>query len=282
MCRSIRLLSFFLLLLSFGRTAGQQPDSISGEHIRLARQLIDTGLIIQAKYGFGRMRHIDFTGSYADNRLVEFHIGWRNRQSISALDIPGLRQTSLFYGSTTTSDQNANGRLASESARFGMRTSSGYGWVSSTGMLLPYSSSSIVWTKLKGDATLLGGSDSSILRDFRDVQRFGNAIESGVELISENGLAVRVGVERTLVFPRHLAFKELVSSIIQGGLADAVGETSARAVGSRITSPLVSFILSSAIRFGISELRREEMNWPFDSAPPLVFDTFEVGLAYTF
>jgi hypothetical protein len=278
----MRHIQFIAVLLTVAATTtqGQVIDSIPSEQIRLAHESIDTGLVIQMSYGFGRMRHNDLVGNYADNRLVEFHLGWRNWQSIPSLDIPGLRQSMLFYGATTPSDES--GKVSSETSRFGLRTSSGYGWANATGMLLPYNSSAMVWTKLDIDAALLDSVDRGLLQDFDDARRFGHSIETGVELIAGNGLSVRFGVERALVFPRHLFFKEMLSSIIQGVLADGVGMTSAFAVGSRSMSPLVSFVLSSAIRFGISELRRDEMNWPFDSAPPLVFDTFEIGIAYAF
>jgi hypothetical protein len=269
-----------LLVAALAAASSQPSDATGGEQLPIVRQAIDTGLVVAGKYGFGQMLHVDLVESYAANRLVEVLAGWRNWQRLDELDIPGLRQTSLFYGFTESVDEP--GKLPSTSSRFGFRTASGYGWGNSSGMLLPYTSSSMVWTQLRIDQGSLETFDRSVLRHFDDAYRFGHATEIGLELIAENGVAVSAGFDRTLVFRRHIFFKELLSTIIQDGVADAVAITSARMIRSRIASPIVSFILSSAVRFGVSQLRRQQMNWPFESDPPLLFDTFELGLAYTF
>lgn len=276
----IGLIILLLLIVTAKSIEAQTMDSLSQVHLILARQVIDTGLIVRGTYGFGSMRHVDLVEGYADNRLLELHIGFRGMQSLDGYDIPGARQGSLFFGSATTL-KAAEGH-SSERTRFGARTAGGYGWVGTAGMFLPYTASSIVWSKLTIDDSVLAPLDRGILQDYNSTFRYGGAIEAGLELISENGIAINVGVERTLVFPRHLVFQEFLSSLIQGGVAEVVGMTSAKMVASRTASPIVSFVLSTAIRFGISELRRKDMNWPFTSAPPLVFDTFQMGLGYTF
>ena len=139
------LLMVVLMGTTAAATNAQVTDSVSREYIDLARQSVDTGLVIQFKYGFGRMQHIDLIESYATNRLVEFHVGIRNWQSIDTLDIPGLRQTSIFYG--TAQNPGNITTLPSKRSRFGLRTATGYGWANSSGMLLPYNSTSLVWTK---------------------------------------------------------------------------------------------------------------------------------------
>jgi len=244
---------------------------------------IDTGLSIRGMYGFGRMIHNDVVGAFADHRIIEGHLAFRNTQWVYTADstiIPGLRLSSLFYGSRTTPSDGDG--ISSESSRFGARSAGGYGWANQAGMILPYSSSSIVWTKLDLDPLLLDSADRGIFADFDDATRFGTAIEAGVEVISSNGFSAGLGVERNMVFPRHLVFKEIVASIIQSGLAELAGSVIVKFSNSRIAGPLAAFIVSNGIRFAISELRRKEMNWPFTSSPPLVFDSFTIGVAYTF
>ncbi len=281
--KSIILQSTLVLLLLCGPFVALQAqlmDSASQVHIILARQVIDTGIIIRGTYGFGSMQHVDLVESYANNRLLEIHAGVRGKQFLDGFDIPGLRQLSLFFGSATTLKGETG--HSTERTRFGLRTVGGYGWVGSAGMFLPYTGSSIVWSSLRIDEATLGSSDKEIVHEYNDNYRYGGSSEAGLELVSENGIAINIGIERNLVFPRHLVFQEFISSLLQGGIAEIVGMTSAKMLASKSSSPIVAFVLSSAVRFGISELRRKDMNWPFTSAPPLVFDTFQMGVGYTF
>lgn len=244
---------------------------------------IDTGLSIRAMYGFGRMAHKDAIGTYADNRVMEGGVGWRNTQWVYTADstlIPGMRLTTLFYGLRTTAPDDSG--ISSESSRLGIRSAGGYGWVNQAGMILLYSTSAVVWTKLDMDLAVPDSIDRAIYSDFIGVRRFGSAIEAGVEIISAEGFSATVGIERNMVFPRHLVFKEFLASIIQSGLADLAGNVIVKFSNSKISGPISAFVLSNVVRFAISELRCKEMNWPFSSAPPLVFDSFTTGVTYTF
>lgn len=271
------------LLASITMANGQERGNHTNPPPPASLRTIDTGFTIRGMYGFGRMIHKNVVGAYADNRIVEGHLGWRNTQWVSTADstvIPGLRLSTFFYGSraAVTDDDG----IASESSRFGLRTAGGFGWVNEAGMILPYSSSAVVWTKLDMNSALLDSVDRGIFSDYIDARRFGSAIEAGVEIISAEGFSANIGIERNIVFPRHLVFKEFLSSIIQSGLADLAGNVIVKFSNSKIAGPISSFILSNAVRFAISELRRKEMNWPFTSPPPLVFDSFTIGAAYSF
>jgi hypothetical protein len=46
--------------------------------------------------------------------------------------------------------------------------------------------------------------------------------------------------------------------------------------------PIINFVLKNALAYGLYELRRENMNWPFNSAEPLLFDSFKAGFTFTF
>jgi len=246
-------------------------------------QCIDTGLSIRATYGFGRLLHKDLIEDYAADNLWEVHLAFRNTQSVTTRDgvtIPGMRLSSFFFSSRSSLADG--GGFASSAARFGLRTASGYGWMSEAGMVVPYSSGSMIWTNVDVGTTNVDSRDRSILADYNDARRFGTAIEMGLEVISENGLALGAGIERHLVYPRHLVFTWMLSSGIQSILSETAGTALTRMSGSPVAGPIVAFLISNGIRFGISELQRDEMYWPFTSAPPLVYDAFELSVAYTF
>ena len=46
--------------------------------------------------------------------------------------------------------------------------------------------------------------------------------------------------------------------------------------------PVVNFLLKNALAYGIYELRQDEMNWPFPSAPPIALDNVKFGVTLTF
>lgn len=277
------LTSAMLLLMSMVAAIGQGTSRQEATPPPPELRPIDTGFTIRGMYGFGRMRHKDATGTFADIRILEGHLGWRNTQWVYTADstiIPGLRLSTLFYGSRTAAPGDKG--TPSDGSRFGFRTAGGYGWVNPAGMILLYSASSGVWTSIDIDMLLLDTNDRGIFSDYVDARRFGSAIEAGVEIISSGGFSANIGIERNLVFPRHLVFKEALASIIQSGLADLAGNMIVRFTNSKIAGPITAFILSNAVRFAISELRSKEMNWPFTSTAPIVFDSFTIGATYTF
>ena len=57
---------------------------------------------------------------------------------------------------------------------------------------------------------------------------------------------------------------------------DEIGESSPYAV------PVVNFFLKNGLSYAVYELRKDKMNWPFDSAPPLCIDSFKFGLTFVF
>ncbi len=57
---------------------------------------------------------------------------------------------------------------------------------------------------------------------------------------------------------------------------DEIGKSSPYSV------PVVNFFLKNGLSYAIYELRKDRMNWPFDSAPPLRNDSFKFGLTFVF
>jgi len=46
--------------------------------------------------------------------------------------------------------------------------------------------------------------------------------------------------------------------------------------------PVVHFLLKNGLSYGVYQLRKEKMNYPFDSEAPIVNDTFKVGVTFIF
>ena len=46
--------------------------------------------------------------------------------------------------------------------------------------------------------------------------------------------------------------------------------------------PVVNFLLKNALAYGIYELRKDKMNWPFKSEAPITYDQFKFGVTFVF
>jgi hypothetical protein len=96
-------------------------------------------------------------------------------------------------------------------------------------------------------------------------------------------LALHAGYERTVVFPSFKVWYWLLSTIIDRGalvvvdmFVDEVEDASPYA------APVVRFVLEGALQYGFYELRKNEVNWPFDTEPPLAYDMFKLGVTTRF
>jgi hypothetical protein len=168
--------------------------------------------------------------------------------------------------------------------QFGLGKSDGYGYILGdyTHILL-YTDGGIIWTKLDFKDTAQLAEEQGALDRFGDAFRFGTRSEGGIGIRFSKNIGLKAGYERAIVFPRHLfwywIYSEAVHGIAQGGLSimtNAIEKSSPELV------PVVNFVLRNALSYGIYELRKKNMNWPADTPPPFMFDSFKVGLSFTF
>jgi len=108
-------------------------------------------------------------------------------------------------------------------------------------------------------------------------------MEGGVKLRLVPLVIIDVGFERAIVFRRHLFWKWVGSVALEGmanwgmdAFIDRVLQSSPAAV------PVVSFVLKNALSYGVYQLRKDTMNYPFDSEAPLFLDTFKFGATFVF
>jgi len=91
------------------------------------------------------------------------------------------------------------------------------------------------------------------------------------------------GYEISSVFPRHLFWKHLGSFVIEqvgvGLLEQFIDEVM---YSSPAAGPVVNFLLKNGFLFAFSQLKKEKMNWPFDSTSPLTHENFKFGVQFTF
>lgn len=174
--------------------------------------------------------------------------------------------------------------------KIGLGNSSGYGYkIGKNSGLFLYNSNSIDWTRYDGGDPVItfnmfaDNGYYSTIQDFNKTFRFGTGTEAGIIMPFGGIFNFQVQFDRTLVFPRHLVWKHLGSVIIEGvGQSVLDGFIHAVFKASPESGPIVNFLLKNGLAFGLYELRRSKMNWPFETAEPMLFDSFKGGLSITF
>jgi hypothetical protein len=243
---------------------------------------------ISLNYGFSEISRTDVEAPFTDNNLIELKLGYTYKKITKYADniekstfnygFLNRNSTELAGGSETTSDIETN------NWQFGVGWSSGYGYkIGTDASVTPYYTSSFTWTNMDFSDDSLSEYDESIKLQYEDAFRFGTSSEAGVRIQPTNLLSLDAGYERSIVFQRHLFWKWAGSGIIElaaNGILDVFIKEVFKSSPS--AGPIVFFVLKSALGYGLYELRQEEMNWPFPSAPPIAFDNFKLGVTLTF
>ena len=113
--------------------------------------------------------------------------------------------------------------------------------------------------------------------------RFGTKYRSEVSFQFMRGVSICGEANRMVIFPRTLFWKyvgsEMVYSIGGGVVSYFTGKIK---TSNPYVYPVVDFILKTGLNFGISELQKDKMNWPYNTAPPLIIDQYRIGLQLEF
>ncbi|MCU7495394.1 MAG: hypothetical protein HF314_10280 [Ignavibacteria bacterium] len=179
--------------------------------------------------------------------------------------------------------------IKSDLWRFGFGIQNGYGYKMGRSAVIPYTSNSIVWSRVEWntpeDGLIPGLSEEDLNRLdlFNNAFRFGTMSEGGVKLQIVPLFTINAGYERAAIFPRYLVWKQLGSFVIEAAALGALDTFVDEIMDSSpAAGPVVNFLLKNGLSYAIYELRREKMSWPFKSAEPLTYDTWKIGMTFTF
>ncbi|MCX6150573.1 MAG: hypothetical protein NTX22_08635 [Ignavibacteriales bacterium] len=248
---------------------------------------------IEASYGLSNVEIKSLSSDFIKPGAVDVRLGYSTMKEYDGYIIKYRhRFLSLANFTKDLSNSSIDGKkLDGNVWRIGVGWLEGYGYQFGRSAIIPYTTNSFVWSRLKlndldrwqGVECLNIHKDLAYLKYFNDTFRFGTSTEAGIRFQPIPLVSINAGYERTLVFPRHLFWKHLGSMIIEwAGLGatdlfvrEIMEETPA-------AGPIINLLLKSGVSYGIYQLRREKMNWPFDSAEPLTLDTWRFGVTFTF
>jgi hypothetical protein len=158
----------------------------------------------------------------------------------------------------------------------------GYQWGSSTLMLTVEDNTS--WTSInpRTYSLMQGPADWQNIMDFDGTMRLSSSMTSSLEFRVSNTVSLTGGYTWNQVMPRHLFWYWMGSEIIEGLAGNAVDRLIENFTEmSPKSQPVMHFVLKSAVLYGMKEMRRKYMNWPFETVSPLNITYWNIGVGLT-
>jgi hypothetical protein len=243
-----------------------------------------TAIIID--YGSSQISRNNLNDSFAKPNLIELKLGYIERHLVSATEnIYSNELRNLFIGniSTRLSGNSDLSGLKTNTWRFGINRTQGYGYSFGTSGLTLNSEYSFVWSSIQFLNMPADSAGKKIENLYNKQFKFGTSSEANIQFDFTKNIGINAGYERAIVFERHLVLKWLGSEVIEFAATFAMDNFIQDFIDrAPAVAPIVNFLLKNGLYYGLYELRREKMNWPFQSAPPIVFDQFKFGMTFSF
>ncbi|HMQ67385.1 MAG TPA: hypothetical protein PKA90_01065 [Ignavibacteria bacterium] len=277
----IRLIVTFTFLFLLSNLSFAQNKSSSIDFKKYLRKPS-----IEISYGLSGLSINGNDNNLANAGMIEMKLGF-TKQNISKYgkNIINYRNNYLFLRNASSDNysRSDNPGLSNDMWSFGVGDKKGYGVKTGNFSILPYSSNSFAWTQLTYDQTFATPDEIQALADFDGSFRFGTSTEAGINFQITQGFSIQPKYEISDVYPRSLFGKQLMSSVIEySGLFLIDGFTRQIMKNTPVAGSFVNFVLRNAYEYGFYQLRKNQMNWPFTSVAPLRYNTFKLGMTFTF
>lgn len=226
----------------------------------------------------------------ADHELLGIRIGFSKERPLPQDEAVRLYSARGLFGDRSAADllDSETDGIATSSWRFGLSDADGAGYRIGSGSLtvMGTHANAMGWTFLDLEEADLEESNPEAFRridPFLDHVRFGTSWRGGLRLAPHPNLAVEADYQRAILFPATKGLDLLLSHTLEmialeavDPFLGAIADRSPRAV------PILAFLLRGGISYAIYELRREDMHWPLDTAPPLTDDSFRFAIETVF
>lgn len=242
---------------------------------------------ISINYGFSNVGINDITTKLTPVNAAEVRIGYLSEYKKFQSNFMTKYKYKYFSLANTSydlSDKNYTiGDFRTKSWQFGFGFESGYGYKLGSVSIIPYNAYGFNWSRIDVSYPTRVEHDIDIVQYFDQSTRFGTMAEGGIKIRLITNLCLDAGYQREIVMPRVLFWKATGSVLMECAAQWGVEEFVDRVLDSSPSAaPIVNFVLKNALSYGIYELRKEKMNWPFETASPFAFNTFKVGMTFIF
>jgi hypothetical protein len=245
---------------------------------------------ITLNYGLAQVDRKNMNKNFVKPNLLELKLGYiKEKSAFGKDDLVSYNYRNVFVAneSNKLSGKETNGtEIESDMWRLGFERIRGYGYkLGESSSIILFNGYTLNWSRVdfKYPLNLTGDPEIETLNLYDENFRFGTSGVGGVGVKVIDNLMLNASYERSIIFQRHLFWKWAGSAIIESAaqglldkFVDEIFESSPYA------GPIVSFVLKNALTYGVYELRKDKMNWPFKSESPLTYDQFKFGLTFIF
>lgn len=244
---------------------------------------------IEASWGISNPSINKFLGKFESIYEADFRLGYYsknyNEYDSSLLDFSNNYFFIAHSSSNIFNKKELNNNIEAWAWKLGFMSGDGYGYkISEDINLIFYHSLGLQWSKV--DFLNLDTSNFSQLdahQTYSDYFHFGEQWESGIKLQIFKFLSINSSYERQVVYPRHMFWYWSLEKMIDAvGYGLIEGFTYSIMKSSPWALPVMNFILKSGLSYGIYELKKIKMNWPFETVSPLMYDNFKIGFSINF
>lgn len=246
---------------------------------------------LELTYGFNELKHNNLNYDVAKNGLWEIKLGYSNVDSLFT-NIVDLRENFFFASKMANSLQSEkvkNNEYLTKLWRFGLGKRTGYGYEFSSIRILPYIQETAVWTKLdKVDYSYFSPgtnlvNDIEIFNRYEGSIRFGTISEAGIRIEAHSHISLNAAYETSVIFPRYKFGKHIISFAIESAAQHVLDNFIDEVLDSSpYAGPIVNFVLKNGLSYAFYTLKKEKMNWPFNTETPLTSETLKFGITFTF
>jgi len=255
---------------------------------------------IEVHYGLSTPKQINISSKFANVGFGEIKLGYSDIDTAYKPNIIELKDRYVFasrISSYLKSGSSNFDEMISDMWRFGIGWRSGYGYRFGSFTITPYHASGFTWSRVEMQtsdydfAQLTSPpipyekqlNDYNILNRYQDSFRFGTVWEGGISLTVSNTFSVNTGYEAAVIFPRYMFWNHAGSFLIEeAGLSLLDHFIDEIALRSPIAAPIVNFLLKNGFSYAFYTLKKDKMNWPFETEAPMTYETFKFGLTITF
>ncbi|KAF0150563.1 MAG: hypothetical protein FD143_2566 [Ignavibacteria bacterium] len=256
---------------------------------------------IEGNYGIGKIENKNMFYDFKRIGLAELKLGYSTREDFFDEKIIEFGDKYFFIsrlGSDIIETDPKLNEMRSEMWRFGFAKRSGYGYKLGSFSILPYHARGFIWSRLHMKdfppsvwpaiypplpGQIAAEKDKAFLDRINNTFRFGTNTEAGINFDIASSVGVNLGYEYSVLFPRHMFWKHLASLVIEGAgnslLEKFIDEI---ADSTPLSVPFVNFVLKGAYSYAFHSLKKEKMNWPFNTETPLTYETIKFGMTFTF
>lgn len=248
--------------------------------------------LIELNYGLGKPSNKNFNSNFARSGMIELKLGYSTIYNEFDDQIIKFKDKFILLSRISdklnAEDAGAN-EVTTEIYKFGFGHRKGYGYALGGVDVIFYNQNTYDWSQLSdfnyptSPVALSSGSDLKILNRYYDNFRFGTGAEGGVKFEIASLVSLNASYEALIIFPRYMIWKHLGSFIVENAgmvlIDEFVEEITER---TPFAGPIINFLLKSGYSYGFYLLKKDKMNWPFNTETPLTHESFKIGVTFTF